>query len=423
MPVGVVADDLWDENLSKMGDHDVPDTLTSVFGPVLYEKTTGSSTGASPYTTASVDFVNSRLYLVAIHQFRSATVPTVSSITGGGLTWKKVRSETDTSTIVRTDVWCGMVSSGATSGALTITTSSNPEEIAWQIEEGIGFLNDGTDGLGAIASVTARSWDAGVARSPQIIFIDWPAPGATAGVSGGGRWILPNTDLFDPSNLPSMGAAASDNPEFFGEHLPLRGDYVDYRTNSNTAFSKSAVDLPQGQPRFLNQDYNVSFGAFCHSSANILTKGTGFTLLSTTAGATQLGWLAEWKLPSWSIADGAAIARQQDTPYVTNSLGFKTAGVALELRWDGVTVVPPATGHVYLIKHMKVINTRTSANRVQIYQNSATVDKVLFDVTMGASSWAEHNGMWIVNAGDDIRSISSADNSAHILLYGLDLTT
>jgi len=116
--------------------------------------TADTSTTAGPYTTASVAFANNKLYLVSVWNRIGTTQVDVSSITGGGLTWVQVLGD---GTLTRCEVWRGLVTSGATTGALTITMSAAPARVAWSIDEFTGVDTSGANGSGAVVQSAASS--------------------------------------------------------------------------------------------------------------------------------------------------------------------------------------------------------------------------------------------------------------------------
>jgi hypothetical protein len=120
--------------------------------PVTFSNKTQSwSTAGTPtQVTASVAFLNNRLYLVSIHQGHASTPAAVSGITGGGITWVQI-ADTGTTAHRRGSVWRGLVTSGATTGALTISLPDSDSNVYWSVDESDGNVDTtGTNGSGAI---------------------------------------------------------------------------------------------------------------------------------------------------------------------------------------------------------------------------------------------------------------------------------
>ena len=115
---------------------------------VATNKNSGSDdTTVSTETSASVAFQNNALYLVSLCA-RSNGTPTYSSITGGGITWVQIGTTTINAPFVA--LYRGLVTSGATTGALTITIGASATSNKWAIDEFTGVDTTGTNGSGAI---------------------------------------------------------------------------------------------------------------------------------------------------------------------------------------------------------------------------------------------------------------------------------
>ena len=112
------------------------------------------TTAGTTQVTGSVAFANDKLYLVSVAQ-RGSGNPTADSIAGGGLTWVEI-AETPANQ-ARGSIWRGLVTSGATTGALTITFSASCPNVNWSITEVTGMDASGTNGSGAIVQSDARA--------------------------------------------------------------------------------------------------------------------------------------------------------------------------------------------------------------------------------------------------------------------------
>ncbi|MEQ1877548.1 MAG: hypothetical protein ABL958_12955 [Bdellovibrionia bacterium] len=132
--------------------------------PNVTNKTAGSSdTNALVYTTASVSFSNDKLYLVAVAGRNTTGFPSSPTVTGGGITWVEVTSRTF-ETVATPDrgivVFRGLVSSGATTGALTISwAGGNMSSCDWVIDEFSGADQSGTNGSGAVIQSATSAVD------------------------------------------------------------------------------------------------------------------------------------------------------------------------------------------------------------------------------------------------------------------------
>ncbi len=119
---------------------------------------------ATAFTTASYAFQNNRLYLLAVGTRHSAT-GSISSVTGGGLTWVKVAEVPSGNQAFSFSVWRGLVTSGATTGTLTINDAGTPNVVRWSCDEFQGVDLTGTDGSGAAVQSPTTS---GTATSGSI---------------------------------------------------------------------------------------------------------------------------------------------------------------------------------------------------------------------------------------------------------------
>lgn len=391
-------DDALDDHYTKLAYSRTGTQLTSLFAPSLQLVDNAAFTAVSTITSASESFSSNRLYLVSVGYTTLGS--TLSAITGGGIIFDLVRRETQGT--VRCEVWRGMgkTSEGITDGVMTFTFSGAVIQGRWSLTEGIGFIADDTNGKTAVAWAGSTSTASGTSLTIAKTHMADTAPGP---------WIVPETDE------PIFADAYPDgttSPEFFSDIMGLRGDTVDARIGTGAAQTGSAVDEPFGSAGFLNP-HNVIFATFAVNNTESQSTKVSSTwgLLDNNASSAS-SVLTEWKLgedlsPSESSASAAI-----------------RAGVALELRWDGVTSLAPPTKHVYLIKHIKIINWGTSTGNITIFRGTtSSATKMVFQSTMLAGSRAEFTGMWIVNAGDDLQVESASGTDATVILYGLDLTT
>jgi len=161
-------------------------------------------------TTASVAFVNNRLYTVCVAIYLD--IVDVTSITGGGITWVRVNGQStgdgagDTLFMYR-----GLVTSGATTGALTINMASGPNCVMWSVDEWLGMDTSGTNGSGAIVQSNVQTGFGTVATSTLSAFGDAtnvalacfckPSGGAFTpdGSNGGYAELVDRTNPFDSS--------------------------------------------------------------------------------------------------------------------------------------------------------------------------------------------------------------------------------
>lgn len=112
-----------------------------------------TDTPGTSYATNSVAFQNNKLYLASFAQ-RTQT-STISAVTGGGVTWVQVNTVAGTNSVAY--VFRGLVTSGASTGALTVTCASGTAA-HWIVDELDGIDTSGTNGSGAIVqSVTATA--------------------------------------------------------------------------------------------------------------------------------------------------------------------------------------------------------------------------------------------------------------------------
>lgn len=122
--------------------------------------TSGSSSSAgSSFVTASISPSSNKLILLSVYIRNGSSVnPTVSSISGNGLTWERVNSITyDTSSTSRRTIELWRALGTASSGTITINTSESETGAEWIVDELTGIDTAGTNGSGAIVQSTTNS--------------------------------------------------------------------------------------------------------------------------------------------------------------------------------------------------------------------------------------------------------------------------
>lgn len=151
--------------------------------------TSGSdSDGNSTATTASISPAADNLILLSITLRNGSSIdPSVSSVSGNGLTWVKIDSTVfdNSSTSRRTvELWRSMGASPST-GAITITASENETDINWSVDQSSGVDTSGTNGSGAIAQSAKNQDVTGTATGLVVTLAAFgSANNATFGVFG-----------------------------------------------------------------------------------------------------------------------------------------------------------------------------------------------------------------------------------------------
>lgn len=127
---------------------------SSVFEPSFSNLTSGSDiVGGTSFSTASISPSSNALVLISFAiRNNSTTNPTVTSVTGNGLTWELVNSSNydDNSASRRTLFVYRAMGASPTSGAVTIATGETETDVVWSVEEIIGVDTSGTNGAGAV---------------------------------------------------------------------------------------------------------------------------------------------------------------------------------------------------------------------------------------------------------------------------------
>lgn len=190
---------------------------------------TDSDTSASS-TTASVAFLNNRLYTVCVACYLD--VVDVTSITGGGITWVRIvglpsgDSSGDTLFMYR-----GLVTSGATTGTLTINYSSGPGNAMWSVDEWLGMDTTGTNGSGAIVQSNSQTGFGTIAGVGLSAFGD--ATNVALGC-----FCKPNNAAFTPDSSNGGYAELVDRTDGASENRLQ----VEWNTGSDTSITASTVN-------------------------------------------------------------------------------------------------------------------------------------------------------------------------------------
>ena len=179
---------------------------------------------AASYAYGSAAYSNNRLYLCFTNTAKSASTDpdvVVSAVTGGGISWVQVGTPQIYGTNRFVQVFRGMVTSGATTGPLTLTCNGTSLHMNAAVVEFNGADGSGTNGSGAV--VQAGSVAAG--DSPLTITlapfgnaanrpIVWQAKKSlTAGVPESGYTVLEQGSQNSPngSSYVAWNPNAADN--------------------------------------------------------------------------------------------------------------------------------------------------------------------------------------------------------------------
>jgi hypothetical protein len=131
-----------------------------VAGSGLTQGTDAACTGTS--TTASfTPTANALILACVVNEIASGTAPTISSITGNGLTWVLVGTAITPSGLNRTTLYRASSASTST-GTATITFSGAADDCVWQISEYTGQDTSGTNGSGAIVQSAVNNGGGGL---------------------------------------------------------------------------------------------------------------------------------------------------------------------------------------------------------------------------------------------------------------------
>jgi hypothetical protein len=151
--------------------------------------TSGSdSDGNSTATTASISPAANNLILLSVTLRNGSSInPSVSSVSGNGLTWVKIDStvfDNSSSSRRTVELWRSMGASPST-GAITITATENETNIDWSVDQSSGVDTSGTNGSGAIVQSAKNQDVAGTATGLVVTLAAFgSSDNATFGVFG-----------------------------------------------------------------------------------------------------------------------------------------------------------------------------------------------------------------------------------------------
>lgn len=128
--------------------------------PIRATHLTHDSTGsdATSYNTASITPHANKLILIAIGTQYGTPAPSISSVTGCGLTWVKVGDVTSSDNEQKLTVYRAM-GTAPTSGALTINCSSTASRCNWSVDEFANVEKSGESGANAIVQTATNKTD------------------------------------------------------------------------------------------------------------------------------------------------------------------------------------------------------------------------------------------------------------------------
>ncbi len=132
--------------------------------------TSGDSTDATSYTTASVSPTGGRMVYLCVVSSTAASIPNIPTITGNGLTWSYLVGTAGATQ--RITVYYAKVT-GASTGAITIDMAGQTQNgCIWSLVEVEGSRIDGTNGLHSIgdfnvSGATATSGSVDLLNNPS----------------------------------------------------------------------------------------------------------------------------------------------------------------------------------------------------------------------------------------------------------------
>lgn len=189
------------------------------------------------YTTGTVTATANRLVLLNLSIQHGSTVGTVSSVTGGGLTWVEVNTQgmnTVASPVKRVTVFRALGDSPS-SGVLTVTLSKEHTNCQWAITEYTNIDTGGENGANAIVQSVASgvddqttSWSitlAAFADSANATFGGFTTSGAGTITAGSGFARLGTTTFVEwkKENDTSVDFTfATSNAELGGIAIEIR---------------------------------------------------------------------------------------------------------------------------------------------------------------------------------------------------------
>ncbi len=144
--------------------------------------TTGSSTDATSYATASITPGTNKLILAWVYSI-AATAPNTPTASGNSLTWQQIDTQLDKDSLRRITLFRAMGT--PSTGAVTFDFGGQTQTgCAWSIIEYTGMDTTGTNGSGAIVQ-SAKNLTASTATSLTVTLAAFSsANNATAGGFG-----------------------------------------------------------------------------------------------------------------------------------------------------------------------------------------------------------------------------------------------
>jgi hypothetical protein len=222
--------------------------------------TSGSSAVAgTSFSTASITPTANNLVKIAVYLRNGSSInPTVSSISGNGLTWVKVASvvlDTSGSSRRAIEVWRAMGASPS-AGAVTITTTESETGAAWAVDQFSGVDTSGTNGSGAIVQSVTNKDETGATNTLTVTLAAFAdANNATYGAFADDTGSDTTTAGSGFSKLGDVGDAnANVNTRFTTEFKSSNDTSVDltWSTNPQSAMGGIAVEIKAaavvGQP-------------------------------------------------------------------------------------------------------------------------------------------------------------------------------
>lgn len=168
--------------------------------------TTGTSTDASSFNTASITPTANRLVLAWIVGATSPTPPASPTLTGNGLTWVAV--DTIVSSTRRLTLYRAMGSSPS-AGAMTIDFGGETVGgCAWSIAEFSGIDTSGTNGSGAIVQAPTSTTSSTTTHTATLSAFSNSRNAAAAGILHG------NNETLTITNATLLGTRNQGGPNF-----------------------------------------------------------------------------------------------------------------------------------------------------------------------------------------------------------------
>jgi len=209
--------------------------------------------GDNVATTPSVSpESNSLLLLTIVLRNGSSIQPSVSSVSGNGLTWEKIDSvdfDTSPSSMRSIELWRAMGDS-PNPGAITITTSENETDIIWSLDEASDADTSGTNGSGAIVQSETNADQSGSTNTLIVAlgaFSDinnatFGAFGFDIGTTG---LSTPGSGFIELSDIASGGGDLNGTTEWKANN----DTSVDIIASANTFLGGIAIEIKTIPPR------------------------------------------------------------------------------------------------------------------------------------------------------------------------------